>query len=518
MISNNALLPDEGVLSYENYKFDLTSRVWILSRDVTVNIEWVDELFNEPLRRGAIQALVHFARTYSAHHAKNMSFYLKQFSCFVYKSHGELSYISSSMLISYRSTLDRHTEYYLGALSGFIKQWHDIGFAGIDNDVPSLLDGWTFKGNVKGRAVNIKDVHKGPLTDIEFEALHQKALDAFEKDEIELEEFVLVVLFMATGRRPSQLADLKVTDFISVKSTDGLQEFLLNIPRRKQKGVPWRGEFKAVALIPEIGLALQGLISKSEDRIRGLLPDISQIDLASLPVFPLWKDLMEFSKATTSDFSSIFHHDDFHETTHHLRQRLNGSVKSLSIQSERTGEPLHIFPTRLRRTLGSRAAREGYGSLVIAELLDHNDTQNVNVYTENVPENVDAINEAVARQIAPLVQAFAGVLVDREQDALRGDDPKSRVRTDHGNGTGTCGLHGFCGALAPIACYTCKNFQPWIDGPHEEVLQGLLAERNRISEITREPVLAMVNDRTIFAVTEVIQRCEARRAEMSGHV
>jgi hypothetical protein len=92
-------------------------------------------------------------------------------------------------------------------------------------------------------------------------------------------------------------------------------------------------------------------------------------------------------------------------------------------------------------------------------LLNRSDDQNARVYTENVPEHVNAINEAIARQLAPLAQAFAGVLVDQEADAIRGKDRASRVRADSGNGTGSCGHFGFCGALAPIACYTCKHFQ-----------------------------------------------------------
>lgn len=34
--------------------------------------------------------------------------------------------------------------------------------------------------------------------------------------------------------------------------------------------------------------------------------------------------------------------------------------------------------------------------------------------------------------------------------------------------------------MAPIACYTCKNFQAWVDGPHEAVLDYLLVERGRL--------------------------------------
>jgi hypothetical protein len=155
---------------------------------------------------------------------------------------------------------------------------------------------------------------------------------------------------------------------------------------------------------------------------------------------------------------------------------------------------------------------------VIAELLDHSDDSNARVYTENLPEHVNVINLAVAQQLAPLAQAFAGVLIDTEREALRGSDPDSRVRTNTSTGTGSCGHYGFCEAPAPIACYTCRHFQPWLDGPHEEVLASLHADRSRIHEMTGDSTMTSVNDRTILAVAEVIQRCEARRVELKGRL
>jgi hypothetical protein len=148
-------------------------------------------------------------------------------------------------------------------------------------------------------------------------------------------------------------------------------------------------------------------------------------------------------------------------------------------------------------------------------LLDHTDTQNVAVYAENVPENAIAIDEAVARELAPLAQAFSGMLVDSESSAIRGDDLSSRVR-NHDAALGTCGHYGFCGALAPIACYTCREFQPWLHAPHGSLLNALLGERKRIEDATQDATMAAINDRTILAVTQVVQLCESRQARLEG--
>jgi len=78
-------------------------------------------------------------------------------------------------------------------------------------------------------------------------------------------------------------------------------------------------------------------------------------------------------------------------------------------------------------------------------------------------------------------------------------------------------MHGFCGFLKPVACYTCRSFEPWVDGPHEAVLDHLLAERERLL-LTTDSRIASINDRTILAVAEVVHRCEqARREKDASH-
>lgn len=525
MIKNDGLAVGRAVApvttSRDGYTFDTTSRHWMLSRDLVLGLDWVDALLAEPLRAGVIAALAHYAREYSAWHAANMANRFKGLAEFSGEEGRPICRVTDAVLINYRSSLNRRTEYYLGALSGFLKAWIDLGYPGIDHSVAALLTTWRLRGNPKGVAVQIQCPHTGALSDLEYEALQQRLLDAFEESKVGLEDFILVTLFMATGRRPVQIGDLKAVDLIEGVSSDGLREFLLNVPRRKQRGRSWRADQKPVALTPEIGLALHGHIRQNEAKWLAIRPDVSREELKQLAIFPNWAALsaaIQQHEEPTA-FGLIMRSEKGHRRTADISRQLRAVISGLDVPSERVGI-LDVQPIRLRRTVATRAAREGYGPLVIAELLDHSDDQNARVYTENVPEHVNAINEAVARQLAPLAQAFAGVLVGREADAIRGKDRASRVRADSGNGTGSCGHFGFCGALAPIACYTCKHFQPWLDGAHAEVLETLIAERKRILDLTRDQVAASINDRTIFAVTEVVRLCEERRVQTSdrqGH-
>ncbi len=64
-------------------------------------------------------------------------------------------------------------------------------------------------------------------------------------------------------------------------------------------------------------------------------------------------------------------------------------VKKENVISERTGERITVNAYRLRYTLGTKLAREGYRDEIIAELLDHSSILSVGIYTENLADNAE---------------------------------------------------------------------------------------------------------------------------------
>jgi hypothetical protein len=78
--------------------------------------------------------------------------------------------------------------------------------------------------------------------------------------------------------------------------------------------------------------------------------------------------------------------------------------------------------------------------------------------------------------------------------------------------TRSCGTTYDCQFNAPIACYTCRNFEAWIDAPHEKLLEHLLAKRERLLKTSGQRV-ASINDRTIVAIQAVMDECERIRDE-----
>jgi len=371
-----------------------------------------------------------------------------------------------------------------------------------------LLNQLRLRGNFKGEAVLTMDPEKGPFTEIELHGIYGALHDAYSQGQIQTRQYVLTLLYMALGPRNIQLAALKIKDLTVLKARDGSTSHLLKVPRAKQRGQNIRDELKTRALDHDIGHLLEVHIENVKEYHREKITD--KIDAKELPVFPNWLSL------NPAGF-------DHHCNGKDLYKEIAGIFKKLTVSSERTGQKIKVSPTRFRRTIGTRAAMEGHGELIIADLLDHSDIQNVGVYVEATPEIIDRIDKALALQLAPMAQAFMGIIIGDESKAERGDDPASRIRSPEiasikDRGVGTCGKYGFCGAYAPIACYTCRKFQAWLDGPHEAVLEELIVKRERTLEQTGDERIAFVNDRTILAVAEVVRKCKELKLKEADHV
>ena len=492
----------------EGYELSTDSDWWQLSRDITIGLAWTRTRLSTDLERSFRAVMAHYAEKYAPGTLRNAATRFRQFVLSVTNDEDRLTSITDVHVINYRAHLGSEGEALLAPLSRLLDIWAQLHMAGLHDGVTRLLDSWRLKGSEKGAAVRTMCPQGGPLTELEHEALCRALDEAFSTGEIALSDYVLVDLLIATGRRPVQIGDLKLRDL--VVSSDENGDVILRVPRRKQEA-KWRSEFKVAYLTQERGLSLIELAKANSEHIRSRVPEIPTEVVRDLPLFPNWQRILDVVGSSHETLASLMSTEAFHLPTAALSNRVRETVDALNVISERTGKPLRVFPLRLRRNIATRAARQGFGTLVIAELLDHSDDQNAHIYTANVPEHVDAINAAVAAQLAPVAQAFAGTLVNGEAEAVRGDDPSSRVRCDTGAPVGTCGSYSFCHACAPIACYTCKSFQPWLDAPHQGLLDALTYERQRVLEVTRDESIARINDRTILAVAEVIRRCAERR-------
>lgn len=502
---NGQLAPvvtDEELLSREGYKFRISDDKWRLSKDYKFTVSAVKSLLNPDLYLTFRHVLAFYATTASAGYTQSLFYYCK---IYLKATTCQIPF-SIESLISYRSTLDKNTEWQLASLRTFIKQWHAMGHPGITDEVVQLLGKWRLSAGERGYAVQSMCPNYGPLTDIEMQGVVEAITTAFGEGRLALVDTALTLTIALTGRRRVQVAGLKIKDLIKQTSKDGTDKFFINFPRAKQHFQGWRSSFSKFAVSEDLWIILQEQAAATQREFSTLVGESVVAQLVSeLPLFPNLSAL-----DPSAGLEEQLEMDYLHIRTANLFGVMLRVSATTSVISERTGLPINLTPYRFRYTLGTNLAREGKREYVIAEALDHSDTQHVGVYVKNIPDIVKHINKAVALQLGPIAQAFQGVLVATESDAVRGNDPSSRI-TNGTQGVGTCGSYGFCGALAPIACYTCNNFQPWLDGPHEAILDRLIKERESVFEQTGDLKIASVNDRLILAVSDVVNRCRTQK-------
>ncbi|MNJ23868.1 Phage integrase family protein [compost metagenome] len=487
-------------ISKDGYHVEIGSNYWRLDKDSAFKLSSLSSLLSPEVNKNFRQVLAFFGETYSARYTETL---YRHFRVYVEGTSNQPIF-SPESIITHRSNL-AGCEWGLSLLRPLFRTWISLGYPGVPVETLKMMEGWRIKGYEKGYSVQSMCPDRGPFTDIEMQGIVSKVIECYVGGRIGLTDTCYAMILSMTGRRPVQITALKLKDLVV---TEG--RYFISFPRVKQRKSEWRGSFSKFQIVDDLWTLLQAQAGNVKAAFEECIKAPITRDLAlELPLFP---NLKNFDANET--LSSQLSGDYLHARTSQVGYALAKVQDVIGVISERTMAVINIAPCRFRYTLGTNLAREGHGVYVIAEALDHSDTQNAGVYVRNIPEIVERIDKAIALQLAPLAQAFQGVLVIDETKARRGEDRSSRIYSADGS-VGTCGNYGFCGALAPVGCYTCAHFQPWLDGPHEFILDQLITERDNVFASTGDLKIASVNDRLILAVSDVCARCKAMKSGLA---
>jgi integrase len=371
----------------------------------------------------------------------------------------------------------------LGYQFHYVKQWYissaDRLLEGFDDEVVFALEDLSVGGNAKGFAVLSADPERGPLTEFEETALRQALL----RDDGPIEQRAALWLAFAFGTNPANLGLLREEDFIRFHFPDATPSaYFLNIPRIKKRQ-PERTEFKKRAVDNPLALVIEELIARNAE--------MSKDDVVR-PLFRLAEPRRTLLDGPLADYAQ-------HPSSTMMTNLIGECVARLHVKSPRTGEPLKVTSRRLRYTFASKMVRMGTPARELAELLDHTDTQQVQVYYKADSRFVERLDRTIAENIGPTVRAFMGQIVDRQNRTI--DLIPFRDLPE----LGQCGASFVCGLSAPKNCYVCRKFKAFKDGAHTIVLEELLDERNELLEAGDER-MAQQLDTTILAVGEVVAR------------
>ena len=506
------------------YQFQLDDPKWRLNNQILIKWSKVSNVpGSEKLINGFKNALANYGEQLSPGHASNMFEMMNRLLPFC-----KTGQVTEKAINEWRETLGHERLWYLGSLRGFLLQWANWGFKGIDTKVPDFLDSLTLPGAEKGRAVRICCPYTGPFDRQEYQALGRWVQSAWRNHEITLSGCALLRLFMETGRRPAEVAslrigDLRVKTLASGSNVISKNSYRLVVCRAKKRGKnTWR-DLNTADELP-ISDDLYDLLHNLGKQVIRSVEQLWGVKLSPATA----KELPLFVSATMKPFKRVrspeeFHAietrmpDFFHDNYDRLTYCLIAIGKACTTVSARTNDFILLSPYRFRRTLGTVLAKSGYNAFEIAASLGHDDTQNVQVYVENSAEAFDHFEATMAGAFEPLLRAFSGEIIRSNQPGSE-NQPHVHVMT----GFDTPFESGKCGSFAQChrgwyICYTCVKFRAFVDADHERALKEVQAEYERTKAQGYHDSMLTGLEATMEAIEEVIRLCKKHR-EVVAHV
>lgn len=347
------------------------------------------------------------------------------------------------------------------------------GYSDFQRDLLARLKSIKAPGNAKGHNVRFRHPIKGPFSSDELFQI-RKALQTRKGTD---QDRAIVMLHLELGMNPYASIQLTNADFKRYE-TEQLITYQIDVPRVKKRTI--HRETKRRPISDTLGQLLEQLQRgcPEDPLLHWLAP--SRPDQALICV------MRRFAKVS-------------------------------SIISSHTGLLLHMTPRRFRMSLATSMAAQGASKFHIAEILDHTDLQNADVYTQTVSSIADQVAQAIDPMLQSLVHRFLGKIADASE--ILTDPVTSRQQipalTPHlslpmlnAGGIGSCGKkEGLCRLLPPLSCYLCPCFVASRQGPHQEMLDSLLTFLQQGEGMGDDRIKQQLDD-VCIAITEVLAQME----------
>lgn len=325
-------------------------------------------------------------------------------------------------------------------------------------------------GNAKGHNVRFHHPTKGPYSSDELFQIRKALLAKQGTDQ----DRAIVMLHLELGLNPYASIQIINADFKRYE-TENVIAYQANIPCIKKRTV--HRETKRRPISSTLGQLLEHLQQGG-------------------PEDPLlhWLGLSWAEKAIT--------------------QAMRRFVRVAGIISPQTETVLHMSPRRFRTSLATHMAAQGASKFHIAEILDHTDLSNVDVYVQTQSSIADDLAAATDRTLQPLVKRFLGKIVEAteigegtQEQIIPAYAPYLPLPMLNTGGLGLCGndvpKNGLCRLLPPLSCYLCSSFVAFRHGPHEEMLEALLNFLQQAKGTADDRILKQLDD-VCTAISEVL--------------
>ncbi|MHC5629007.1 site-specific integrase [Escherichia coli] len=371
--------------------FSLNDSVWFLSKDVKLNFSYFESNINANLLASIKETLAYTAVNFSSAYARKFFFSIKKLVVF---NQGKLDKFDYGILNRFYNAYYKISYTHVESLKYFLIKLYELNNEFLDQEMLDLISKWKVTKPNKTTAYIERKESLRPLSEYELKNLIGCMTKEYKEGSMTMNDYLLVMLMIYSGRRPMQIAQLKRKD-LYVKNNGNY----LNIPRLKQ-GDSFRTEFSELRIGDNLFNSLSELKSVVKVFVQSEVGDIlSEEELNNLPLFidpNFFNSAYKLDKLYENNFFNL------HMSSKRITSRVQAVCKRVSKDKNKK-----INSRQLRVTLATRLALKGYGLGAIAKALDHSNLESVLSYAKNNEEFSFRIDQAINDSVSPYIASFS---------------------------------------------------------------------------------------------------------------
>ncbi|EEI6328028.1 tyrosine-type recombinase/integrase [Salmonella enterica subsp. enterica] len=371
--------------------FSLNDSVWFLSKDVKLNFSYFESNINANLLASIKETLAYTAVSFSSAYARKFFFSIKKLVVF---NQGKLDKFDYGLLNRFYNAYYKISYTHVESLKYFLIKHYELNNEFLDQEMLDLISKWKVTKPNKTTAYIERKESLRPLSEYELKNLIVCMTKEYKEGSMTMNDYLLVMLMIYSGRRPMQIAQLKRKDlYVKINGN------YLNIPRLKQ-GNSFRTEFSELRLGDNLFNSLSELKSVVKVFVQSEVGDIlSEEELNNLPLFIdpcFFNSTYKLDKLYENNFFNL------HMSSKRITSRVQAVCKRVSKDKNKK-----INSRQLRVTLATRLALKGYGLGAIAKALDHSNLESVLSYAKNNEEFSFRIDQAINDSVSPYIASFS---------------------------------------------------------------------------------------------------------------
>jgi len=135
---------------------------------------------------------------------------------------------------------------------------------------------------------------------------------------------------------------------------------------------------------------------------------------------------------------------------------------------------------RLRKTFCTQLIAKGTALKVVAELMDHSDLQQLEVYYRHTHHIAKKLNDVLRQEADDIIGAFAGNIVSKKDVSQKGQEIFAQTDGQGLHLIGSCGSGTPCALNPPLSCYGCSSLEAFEDADHKAVVETFVSESKRV--------------------------------------